>query len=119
MNITGIKTQLRMQEWTKLIESQQESGLNIKQWCKQNNVHESQYYYYLKKLRIAACETLPSQTQTEAQFALVPEHARRSNPVVTQTSGMKITLSNAVIEICEGTSEVQLRSVLEVLLNAQ
>lgn len=82
-------------------------------------MHESQYYYYLRKLRIAACEILPSQTQTEAQFALVPEHARINTPVVTQASSMKITLSNAVIDICEGASEVQLRSVLEVLLNAQ
>lgn len=104
MNITGIKTQLRMQEWAKLIESQQKCRLNIKQWCEQNNVLESQYYYYLRKLRIVACESLPSQSQTEPQFALVPEHVRRSNPVVTQASSMKITLSNAVTEICERIS---------------
>ena len=50
MNVTDLKTQMHMQEWAKLIEARQDSGLSIKEWCRQNNLPESRYYYYLKKL---------------------------------------------------------------------
>ena len=68
MNVTEIKTQIHMQEWAKLIDARQDSGLTIKQWCNQNNVSETQYYYYLKKLRLASCEALPEKQQEGAQF---------------------------------------------------
>lgn len=118
MNVTDLKTQMHMQEWSKLIEARQNSGLSIKAWCRQNNLPESRYYYYLKKLRLAACENITSETQDGSQFALVPNHARVSNRAVTRSSNIKITLSNAVVEIGEGADEAQIRFALEVLLNA-
>lgn len=119
MKVTNLKTQMHMQEWAKLIEARQDSGLGIKQWCQQNNLPESQYYYYLKKLRLAACESLPMERRNESNFALVPNHARVSNPVVTGSGNIKITLSNAVIEIGGGADEAQVKFIMEVLLNAQ
>lgn len=119
MNVTDLKTQMHMQEWAKLIEARQDSGLTIKEWCRQNNLPESRYYYYLKKLRLAACENLPAESQDGSHFALVPNHARVSNPVVKGRSNIKITLSNAVVEIGEGAEEAQVKYTLEVLLNAQ
>lgn len=121
MKITNLKTQMHMQEWAKLIEARQDSGLGIKQWCQQNNLPESQYYYYLKKLRLLACESLPMERRDESHFALVPNHARARvrNPVVTRSGNIKITLSNAVVEISEGADEAQVKFTLEVLLDAQ
>ena len=119
MNVTDLKTQMHMQEWAKLIEARQHSGLSIKVWCQQNNLPESQYYYYLKKLRLAACDGIPSEKQDETQFALVPKHARVNSPIITGASNIRITLSNAVVEIGEGADEAQVRFTLEVLLNAQ
>lgn len=119
MNITEIKTQMHMQEWEKLINARQDSGLTIKQWCQQNNVSESQYYYYLKKLRLTACEVLPRKHQDEMQFALVPKHEHSSGTLNAVTCNIRVTLPNAVVEICDGANEAQLKSTLEVLLNAQ
>lgn len=119
MNVTDIKAQMHMQEWAKLIEARQASGLSIKNWCQQNNLPESQYYYYLKKLRLAACESLSGESRDGSQFALVPSHARVSNTVATRSNNIKITLSNAVVEIGEGADEAQVKFTLEVLLNAQ
>lgn len=118
MKVTDIKTQMHMQEWAKLIETRQGSSLSIKDWCRQNNLPESRYYYYLKKLRLAACKSFSSERREEPQFALVPNHARVSNPVVTG-GNIKITLSNAVVEIGHGADEAQVKFTLEVLLNAQ
>lgn len=119
MKVTDFKTQMHMQEWAKLIETRQDSGLSIKAWCRQNNLPESQYYYYLRKLRLAACESFPAERQDRPQFALVPNHARVSNSAVPGRSNIKITFSNAVVEIGQGADEEQVRLTLEVLLNAQ
>ena len=40
------------------------------------------------------------------------------NPVITGANNIKITFPNAVVEICEGANEAQVRFTLEVLLNA-
>ena len=32
MNVTDLKVQMHMQEWSKLIEARQDSGLSIKEW---------------------------------------------------------------------------------------
>ena len=64
MNITGIKTQLRMQEWTKLIESQQgkagstsSSGVS-KITCTNRNIT-----YYLKKTAHSSMRNTPFTNQ--------------------------------------------------------
>lgn len=119
MKIRQIKTQMHIQEWTKLIDARQSSGLSIKEWCEQNNLSQSKYYYYLKKLRLLACEPLIEGGQGDAQFALVPKQARESNPTTTGLSNIRITLPGAVVEIGESASEAQIRFTLEVLLNVQ
>ena len=119
MNVTDLKTQMHMQEWAKLVEARQDSGLTIKEWCQQNNLPESRYYYYLKKLRLSACEGSASESRDESQFALVPKHARLSNAAASGYGRIKITLPNAVVEIGVGADEAQVKSTLEVLLYAQ
>ncbi len=39
------------ERWAALIKEREESGLTIKEWCKERNVKESKYYYWLKTLR--------------------------------------------------------------------
>lgn len=119
MKVTELKAQMHMQKWEKLIADHQDSGISIKLWCQQNKLHEGQYYYYLKKLRLKACEGFPLVRRDEPQFALVPNHAPPNNSAASGTSNIKVTFSNAVVEIAQGAEEAQVRLTLEVLLNAQ
>ncbi len=119
MNVTKVKNQMRMQEWAKLVEAREESGLSIKQWCKQNDLQEAQYYYYLRKLRLAACENLPVETSKDLQFTLVPNPVRDISSVSSEQSNIKITFPSAIVEIGHEADEAQIRLKLEVLLRAQ
>lgn len=119
MNVIEIKNQMHMEEWAKLIEAREASGLSIKRWCAQNSLPESKYYYYLKKLRLTVCEPLAEEASGTAQFALVPKPVRTGHYVPGGTSNIKITLPGAVVEIDEGASEAKVKFILEVLLNAQ
>lgn len=54
-----------MQQWVEIIKACRSSGLPVKQCCSQNNVPESSYYYWLKKARKMAIESLPKTTNTK------------------------------------------------------
>lgn len=49
--VTQVKTQLRLEHWKQLIAECQASGMSVSSWCKENDVSEPSYYYYLKRLR--------------------------------------------------------------------
>ena len=51
MEIKDIKTEYRMQEMHKMIQSRADSGLTVSEWCQQNNFSEGSYYYWLRKIR--------------------------------------------------------------------
>lgn len=119
MNVGEIKTRMHMEEWAKLIEAREASGLSVKRWCEQNNLPESKYYYYLKRLRLSACEVLAEEPAGTGQFALIPKPVRTGHHAAGGTNNIKVTLPGAVVEIGEGASEAKVKFILEVLLHAQ
>ena len=49
--VTFVKSQLKLEHWRKLIAECQSSGMQVKQWCAQNEISKDQYYYWLRKVR--------------------------------------------------------------------
>lgn len=104
--------QVRLHEWTGIIHARNESGLTVKEFCTQNNVTETQYFYWLRKVRSAAIEAsgkqfveLPAPTETTDEVANTAD-------VTIELNGAKIHVSNAG---CRST----LAMVLEVIGHAQ
>ena len=58
MNTRYIAEEYRMSHWAGIIKERQESGLSIKEFCKNAGCHANSYYYWQRKLRDAACEEL-------------------------------------------------------------
>ena len=77
MEITNMKRIVRLQQWSDMIQSRQESGLTVDAWCEKNGIKKKTYYYRLRKVRLsalsddAACETrmIPRQTTATPVFA--------------------------------------------------
>ena len=57
MNTSKVSHQLRLNSWADSIRSQQQSGLNIKDWCSQNNVSTYQFFYWKRQLKEACLES--------------------------------------------------------------
>ena len=55
------KSELRFQQWTKLVAECQSSQMTVKAWCELNNINIKTYYYWLRKIRTAATEVLEPQ----------------------------------------------------------
>ena len=61
MDTQLVATQMRYRTWMEDYAQQQESGLTVKQWCKENGIIPKTFYYRLRVLREEACS---SQTGT-------------------------------------------------------
>lgn len=58
--VTLVKNQYRLEQWTKLIQECRSSGMKVDDWCEANGVTHHAYYYWLRKIRQAACLYIPT-----------------------------------------------------------
>ena len=112
--ITKTKCSFRMEEWRKIIADCQNSGLKVDEWCEQNGVSRNSYYYWLRKIREKACQSVSSELlpiENESTFAKLEFHNIQSvsHPAVVLRFGY------ATIEVMEGTSTETVEAVLSAL----
>ena len=68
--IVAIKTEVREQNWETMMFECQQSGLPVREWCRQNGINPSTYYTRLRKLREKVCrEIVPIEAPTCKEIA--------------------------------------------------
>lgn len=58
MNTRAVTQKYRLNKWTDIIRECQSSGQTVTAWCTEHDINPKSYYYWLKKVRLAACEAL-------------------------------------------------------------
>ena len=56
MKIRDVKQEYQLQEWRGMLRERKESGLSVKEWCRERGLAEHVYYYRLRKLRQASAD---------------------------------------------------------------
>jgi len=114
--VTYIKTKFRQEQWEKLITDCQSSGLKVDDWCEKNHVSRHAYYYWLRKIRKKACDSIlpaiPKQNSS-VTFAKVEVQTHKPNTM----AAIIIHLPSATLEVREGTSQQTIETVLMALKN--
>ena len=135
---------IRIQQWVKLLQMANESGLSRRDWCKENDISENAFYYWQRKLRRLALgqavndsTAFLSQTSDPDQrqdfFEITVPEPVSSAPFCGQTgrsvsgsgqsgsseSGLSIRAGAWTLDIAENFSRQSLRSVLEVIRDVQ
>ena len=111
--VTYVKTKYRQEQWEKLINDCQSSGLLVDEWCEKNQVSRSAYYYWLRKIREKACEAmLPSIPEQNKSISFAKIELQPNCPT---SSIITIHLSGATLEVRDGTSQQTIESVLLAL----
>lgn len=92
------------------------SGLKVNEWCEQNGVSRNAYYYWLRKIREKACQSVSSEllpVTNEPAF----EKLELQNKNVRSSSypAVVLRLGYAAIEVMEGTSTETVEAVLTAL----
>lgn len=112
----------RMQRWVEIMNQCRNSGETVKVWCESQGVNIKTYYYWQRKLREAASETLPTcrESTKEASPELHPTFAEIAlpSPHSVSQAAVIVRYHEATIEVCSGaeasTIENALRAVKSV-----
>ena len=60
MDTQEVKRQHRLNQWIEIVRQCRSSGQTVSTWCAENNINPKRYYYWLRCVRMAACELLPT-----------------------------------------------------------
>lgn len=74
-DVLAVRNELRMQNWMDIIRECRESGLSNREFCTRQGISEKTYYYWLRKIRSSAAETLePQLVRLQEAHSSRPEH---------------------------------------------
>ena len=122
MNTREITRQYRMNQWTEIIRQCRSSGQPISAWCTDNNINIKSYYYWLKRLRAAACESLPALDSGNQQIVpvTVPCHPKEAGHTVQQSSShIILRVGSVTLELHNGASSALIENTLRALANVR
>ena len=72
MDARKLTKQVRLTRWTEIMRERNESGLTVKQWCRENGIKEKTYYYWQRKLREAVSENIERSQLPEKRYISMP-----------------------------------------------
>ena len=132
-----ITHEVRLKQWNSIITECQKrsSDQTVKQWLAENDIHEKQYYYWLRRIRKEAYNELATQEKdintslvpavnSEISFAEIAPDVKLSTTVIEQpsnpaaTADVVIQTGNCTINISNSISPMLLHQILEVMIHA-
>lgn len=85
--IAEVKNELQLRSWTNMELARQQTGMTVSEWCRQEQISKSAYYYRLRKVREKLSE------QVAVPIENIPVYT------VSETPSIKITGGELSIEI--------------------
>lgn len=117
--LTVASHEARLSLWLERIRACKSSGLSVKEWCKQNGLTDKNYYYWMRKIKREAFETLQEQASVEEiPFQKKTVFSQISLPVsYTESTGTAAILHiNGIrIEIQNGASANTIHALLSTV----
>lgn len=106
--VTLVKNQYRLEQWTKLIQECQSSGLKVDDWCEANGVTHHAYIIGYEK-----CDWLPALKEQEPLTTF--KKLEVQTPVSNTQAAVIIHLSGATLEVHNGADQQTVETVLLAL----
>ena len=126
MNTRQVTQEFRMNQWIGIVRECRESGQTVISWCREHDIDPRKYYYWLKKIRTAACKALTVINQEGSIVPLEIEKTSISTPIEvahdtkeTDTADIIIRLGSAVLEIHSNASASLIENTIRALNNAR
>ena len=124
MTIREAKAAVHIQEWSLMVRQCQDSGLTVREWCRQNDIKPSCYYKRLSQVRKSVLEKsslIPSYNNEPAVPTLVKVTSDDIAENQTSTSDTKpdscfrLQYHSATLEIPVGSVAEDIAEVLKAM----
>lgn len=122
MNTREVTNQYRLNKWTDIVRECRSSGQTVSAWCADNDISPASYYYWLKRIRTAACEALPSLCAQNNPIVPVniPVPTVGTDPRNQEASSdIVIRLGAVTLEISNNASAILIENTLRALQNVR
>ena len=119
MDTRLMANQYKLEQWATLIQECRASGMMIKDWCEQNNIKKDCFYYWQRKVRQAACLAITESTLPSQRFSEIPSVVTETTTVGDFRAELTILVGGVIVSVSKGTDLGLLKSVIEVLKDAQ
>lgn len=119
MSIKESTQEYRLSQWLPIIKECRNSGMHVKTWCKKNDIDPQRFYYWQRKIRAAALNTLPTTTAQPSFVELtVPVEKTVISQSPTFVPTMILKVGDISLELSEDVKPELLASVLKVITDA-
>ena len=118
MNTREVTRQYRLNQWIEIIQECRSSGQTISSWCAGHNVKPQSYYYWLKIVRTAACESLPvvgENTQPIVPVKISSSISPSSPTVQESSSHITLQIGSVTLVLHNGASTALIENTLKAL----
>lgn len=104
----------KQQAYAQLIDTCKKSNLTVSNFCQQNKIRQSTYYYWQKKLKKSIAKPIEKQSSRFVPVQIKPSYAQ--NTMVTDRSSVSINLPSDVTITFSG-SDIFTHSIGRVILS--
>lgn len=125
MDTQEVKRQHRLKQWIEIVRQCRSSGQTVSAWCAENNINPKRYYYWLRCVRIAACELLPTSGSSESSIVPVtlPKSLLKTNPTPPVIAGTPapviLRIGSATLELHNGASPELIAHTLKAIIHVR
>ena len=111
-----VAQQVRYSEWAGMVRDRQESGLSVAEYCKQNNISETAYFYRLRRVRRAAIQASGLEfVELKDADAVSPVPVLNSTNIGSSTFPAEATIAVGalLISVNSGTPRELIQTLME------
>ena len=112
-----VAKQFRLQTWAAQIQDCQNrpEGMNVDEWCRQNNITKANYYYRLKRVRQACLDSIQESEPSFIELPALPEPVSKPTTVTTNVSAVLHMSNGLTIDLCDNASAEFMQKILGAL----
>ena len=114
---------VRLEQWAQVMQTRKESGKSVRAWCVANNINEKTFYYWQRKLRLAACdhiskreEHMPCLSADRARTGLIPTGWTQVATKMPASGALTIEIGYIKIQATQNTDMDLLTKVCQALV---
>jgi len=116
LNTREVAHKYRLNQWTSIIRECRSSGQTVSVWCAEHNINPKSYYYWLRRVRLAACEALPALNTGNNPIVPLNVPKGSTSPADQESSSsIVVRFGTVTLEISNNASAALIENTLKAL----